>query len=155
MISDDYIMEFVKGKGYFSVAISKVVDRKPRKTTTKAVRQKPDIGFRVKPSFRITAAKDEEEILYKIKEKLGVDNIYTQYKKRDTPNGKPISHYYCQSITELEKIVAFFHNKEFYALKVDHFNSGSNVLKSSNPEDILQKKDYWKFAKSEIKWTLS
>ena len=120
MISDDYIMGFVEGEGCFSIGIGKYIDRKPRKTKTKAKWKKASIGIRVSPSFRITAVEDENEVLYVIKEKLGVGRIYTQSRK-NTITSRPVSHYYVQTMTELDKIIDFFKDKIFYTSKGNSF----------------------------------
>lgn len=120
MISDDYIMGFVEGEGCFSIGIGKYIDRKPRKTKTKAKRKKPSYGFRVSPSFRVTAVEDEVSVLYAIKERLGVGEIYTQPRKNQ-PNARPASQYYVQTFVELDKIVEFFRDKKFYTTKGESF----------------------------------
>src|SRR3989344_503146 len=115
MLSDDYIMGFVEGEGCFSITIQKDIDRKPRKGDKKAAWKKPALGIRVKPTFRVTAAEDENAALYAIKERFGIGSIYTQQRKKN-PNGniRPVTHYYVQSIKDLQTIEEFFRNKTFY-----------------------------------------
>jgi len=137
MISDDYIMGFVEGEGCFSVAIQRYIDRKPRKTKTIARRKDQSIGFTVRPSFRITAVAQENAVLYAIKDRLGVGNIYTQ--KRGG-NARSASHYYAQTIAELEKIKEFFSGKEFYTSKGESFRLWLECLKIIREGRHLTKK---------------
>ena len=118
MISDDYIMGFVEGEGCFSMAISKEIDRRPRKNKWKAVWKKPCLGFKVKPTFRITAVEEEKAILYAIKEQLGVGEVYNQKR---TGNSKNVSNYCVQNLEELTKIEEFFKDKPFLTSKGNSF----------------------------------
>ena len=118
MISDDYIMGFVEGEGCFSITIQKEIDRKPRKGNRRAKWKKPALGIRVKPTFRITAVEDEKGILYEIKEKFGFGEVYTQKR---TGNSKNASHYYVQSMKDLEEAVKFFKGREFHTSKGHSF----------------------------------
>lgn len=120
MISDDYIMGFVEGEGCFSIGIQKMIDRKPRKGRTKAVWKKPSLGFRVSPSFRVTAVEDEIGLLYAFKERFGIGGVYTN-RSRSSPNSKPASQYYAQSISDCLKIAEFFKDKEFRTSKGKSF----------------------------------
>ena len=139
MISDDYIMGFVEGEGCFCIGIGKYIDRKPRKTKTKAKWKKPCLGLRVSPSFRITAVEDENKVLYTIKEKLGVGRIYTQPRK-NTLTSRPISHYYVQTMAEIDKIITFFKDKTFYTSKGNSFRLWTKCIKIIKSGKHLTKK---------------
>ncbi|MAG18191.1 MAG: hypothetical protein CL944_01820 [Candidatus Diapherotrites archaeon] len=129
MISDDYIMGFVEGEGCFSMAISRVVDRKPRKTKQKNIRKNPDIGFSIKPSFRVTAASDEVRVLDKFKEKFGFGQVYYRARKNVSKNTRNASDYVVQTFADLLKIKEFFQDKEFYTTKGESFHLWSECLK--------------------------
>jgi len=129
MISDDYIMGFVEGEGCFSIAIGKDIDRKPRKGGKKAAWKKPALGIRVKPTFRVTAAEDENAVLYAIKERFGIGSIYTQQRKGNSSrNKRPVTHYYVQSFKDLQIIEDFFKNKTFYTSKGNSFKLWQECL---------------------------
>ena len=119
MISDDYIMGLVEGEGCFCVAIGKDIDRKPRKTGRKNNRKNASMGFRVKPSFRITLVSEDSRVLYAIKERLQVGKIYAL--KRSGMNRRPASQYYVDTMPEIEKAVEFFQDKQFHTTKGHSF----------------------------------
>jgi len=98
--------------------ISKEIDRRPRKNKWKAVWKKPCLGFKVKPTFRITAVEEEKAILYAIKEQLGVGEVYNQKR---TGNSKNVSNYCVQNLEELTKIEEFFKDKPFLTSKGNSF----------------------------------
>lgn len=133
MISDERIMGFVEGEGCFCIGIQKEIDRRPRKKGKRNNRKKPAILFKVRPSFRITAVEAENRILYAIKERLGVGNVYTQPRAGNLRNA---SHYYVQTLKDLGKIVLFFKNKEFYTSKAESFKLWLECL------EIMRKKGH-------------
>ncbi len=136
MISDERIMGFVDGEGCFSIAISKYLDRKPRKSERKRIWKNPSIGFRVKPSFRITIVKEDDAILYDIKDRLGAGKIYQL--PRHGANTRPASQYYAETMVELAKIVEFFIDKKFY-IKGKSFELWVQCLKMVQNKEHLTK----------------
>ncbi|MBI4044536.1 MAG: LAGLIDADG family homing endonuclease [Candidatus Diapherotrites archaeon] len=118
MISDERIMGFVEGEGCFCIAISKYVDRKPRKGTKRAYWKNPAIGFKVKPNFKVGVVEEDNAILYAIKERFGFGEVYTQKR---TGNLKNCSYYCVQKTEDLQKLIDFFKSQQFYLSKGKSF----------------------------------
>lgn len=126
MVSDEWVLGLVEGEGCFSVSIQRIVDRKPRKTKTKANWKNPSIGFRVHSSFRVTLVEEDKAGLLAIKEHLGVGEIYK--RKIESVNCRQTLQYYVQSMVDLEKVAEFFKKLNFCTTKGESFRLWLNCL---------------------------
>ena len=142
MVSDDYIMGFVEGEGCFSVAIQKDIDYRPRKTGRKNKMVHKSIRFKVRPSFRITLAKKDENVIHLIKKKLDVGQIWIQSRKKYNENSQDTINYYVQKFSELIKIRTFFQNQTFHTTKGKDFKKWAKVLELMISEKHLQKEGF-------------
>ncbi|MDD3160044.1 MAG: LAGLIDADG family homing endonuclease [Candidatus ainarchaeum sp.] len=118
MLSKDYILGFVEGEGCFSIAISKYIDRKPRKTNKKSFIKNPRL-FAIRPSFRITNSLSNIGVLEEIKETLGFGSIYIQNRKSD--RNQSVAYFYTKSFEDCLKAKDFFKDIEFKTTKGKDF----------------------------------
>jgi hypothetical protein len=119
MLSKDYILGFVEGEGCFNIGLKRYVDYRARKTGRKNTKKFGAFPFRVSPSFRIVCAKRDKLVLDKIRETIGVGEIYINYRKSNEHQN--IAHYYVQTLTDLVKVRKFFENSFFMTTKGQDF----------------------------------
>ncbi|MFH1545691.1 MAG: LAGLIDADG family homing endonuclease [archaeon] len=140
MISDERIMGFVEGEGCFSVAIQRPIDYRPRKTERKNNRVvKASLGILVKPSFRVAVVEKDNYILYAIRKKLGVGEVYTAKRSKKVPDHQDHSQYYVQTFKDCLKARDFFKHRRFYTRKGEDFAKWSECLDLMEQNEHLTK----------------
>ncbi len=102
MIGPEYIVGFTEGEGCFGVAIEKENDRRPRKTTRKNELSKPSLGYKVKPSFRISLSRKDRQVLDEIQNYFEVGYVYDV----KNPGGRSdMCQYVVQGVDDLLKLI--------------------------------------------------
>ena len=163
MLSKDYILGFVEGEGCFSIAISRNIDRKPRKNVGKQNKIKNPFLIRVSPSFRVTNIEANRRVLEEIKDALGVGSIYCQDRGKLSLTQQKVAYFYTRSFDDCLKVRDYFKELSFVTKKGQDFILWSKCLelivqgKHRTNEGILEicaLRDQMNYRPTKNKWTI-
>ncbi len=136
MISPDYIVGFTEGEGCFGVAIEKENDKRPRKTERKNNLSKPSLGYKVKPSFRISLSRKDRQVLDEIQNFFGVGYVYDV----KNPGGRSdMCQYVVQGVDDLVKLVDFFDQQKFHTTKGTSYTHWKEIVQMVSRKEHLTK----------------
>ena len=139
MISADRIMGFIEGEACFGVGIQTETDKRPRKTDTKKHRIRPSLGYRVRPSFRVSLARKDREILDELQKTLEVGCVYSV---KNQGNRSDMCQYAVQNTQELLKLIDFFDQQKFYTTKGASYQIWKKIVQMVDKKDHLSKSGF-------------
>ena len=135
MLSNDYILGFVEGEGCFSIAISKNIDRRPRMAPGRRSNIKFPHLFQLKPSFIVTNAAVNKNLLEEIRTCVGAGNIYSAQRQHGNRE-QDIFQLRAQGIKDCLTIKNYFKDLVFQTTKVKDFILWCECL------DLIEKKEH-------------